>query len=88
MYWTNTMTELDAYFSTAIRARRVSLGLSLPDASQRTLVAEPILALAEERPTKVPLRAIVQLMEGYGAMEAELMELCCARPGVAPQINN
>lgn len=76
------MRELDAYFSTAIQARRMGLGLSWAEASQRTMVAETILRLAEERPTKVPLRSLVRLMLGYGSMETELMELCSARSDV------
>ena len=74
------MEGIDAQISAAIHGRRVSLGLSLAEASLRVHVEESILALAEQRPTKVPLRALARLMEGYGALEPELIELCCARP--------
>ena len=71
-----SMMEFDAYFSTAIRTRRVSLGLSLIQASQYIYMEEFTLTLAEQRPTMVPLKDLVRLMEGYGALENEMRELC------------
>lgn len=76
------MNGIDTRISEAIRSRRLSLGLSLKEARQRVHVEESVLDLAEQRPTRVPLRALVRLMEGYGALEVELIEICIARPAV------
>ena len=81
------MEVLNAHISMAIQGRRVGLGLSLSEASRRTHVDESILALAEERPTQVPLYALVRLMEGYGALEEVLFELCIAQPAKRLPIN-